>query len=62
MTATTLPSQDPLIRAFEGASHVWVLVLLGIVAVGLGVIVLVAAWYRMPGRAGRHGPEQPETP
>lgn len=61
MTAITLPSEGSLTRAFEGSSHVWVLVLLGAVVVGLGVIVLVAGQYRRPGPHGRRGPQQPDT-
>ena len=60
MTTTAIAPDDPLTRAFEGSSHVWVLVLLGVVVVALGVIVLVAG-HRLPGRTGRHGAERLES-
>jgi hypothetical protein len=59
-TTTPAPPEDPLLRAFEGSSHIWVFVLLGVVLVAIGVIVIVAGWHGLPLRKTTHLPEHTE--
>ena len=60
-TTTPAPVDDPLLRAFEGSSHVWVFVLIGMVLIAIGVIILVAGWHVLPLRQAQHRPEHPES-
>lgn len=62
---TTSVASDMLSRVIEGSGHAWVLVLIGVMAIAVGVIVGVTGWHRHTTRP-RHPtptpPSQPGTP